>query len=571
MVGSSRRIVIEFLGKDTSLGRTASDVGGKTSTLGSKLSKVGKIAAVGLGAGLAIGAKALWDAGKAAAADAESQAVLANTLENTTGANKKQVAQVESWIAAQGRALGVTDDELRPALGRLATATGDVGKAQKLASLAMDVSAGTGKSLKTVSEALARAQNGNVSGLFRLGIATKDAAGNTKSLSQITKELGDNFGGAASTKANTFQGKMDRLKLAMSETKEAIGAKLLPIADKLGGWLLDVGLPAASKFGGYLSDKLGPAFSKIGDVVASVTGGMNGDVTANLGRVRETFASVVSIIRSLWRRFGGFIVEYAGSFFKNLRTVVGGALKVISGVFKLFSSLLKGDWKGAWDAIKRILSGAWDIIKGVVKQALNTLKLLFKVAWSAIKGIVAGVWDGIKALVRNGAGWIVDQIKAIPGRLRALGGVFADAGRAIIGKFVDGLKNAAGVVSGIAGNVWGAVKSLLNSAIDKINAALEFTINLPGPDVHINPPNIPHLAKGGIVTRPTLALIGEAGPEAVVPLTGPHAPPRAGLAGGSVVNINIRTLDSMDAARQVERLLLRLQRQTGRPLQFRTV
>ena len=68
--------------------------------------------------------------------------------------------------------------------------------------------------------------------------------------------------------------------------------------------------------------------------------------------------------------------------------------------------------------------------------------------------------------------------------------------------------------------MWDAVRGLINDGIDKINDALEFKISIPGPDISINPPNIPHLASGGIVTRPTLAVIGERGPEAVIPLNG---------------------------------------------------
>lgn len=570
---SSRRIVIEFLGKDTSLGKTADQVGGKTSTLGSKLTKVGKIAALGLGAGMAVGAKFMWDAGKAAAEDAKSQALLERTLKNTTGANKEQVAAVEDWISAQGVALGVADDQLRPAMQRLAEATGDVGKAQELTSLAMDISAGTGKSLKSVSEALAKAQRGQVGALSRYGIQTRNAAGELMSFDDIAKKASGTFKGQAAASANTLEGKMGRLRLIFDETKETIGSKLLPVVTRLADWFLTKGLPAVMKFGGWLQTNLGPIFVRIGDAVKRVTGSMNGDVASNLGNIVDTVRSVVSIVSSLWNRFGKYILEYGRKTFQNLRQVVGGALKIISGVFKVFSSLLRGDWRGAWNGIKKILSGALDIILAIAKQALNSLKFVFRVAWSAIKGIVGGVWDGIKSLVRNGADWMVSQIKALPGRIRGLVSSFRDTGKALIGALVDGLKNAGGVVSGIAGKVWDAVKGMLNSAIDKINAALEFTIKIPGPDIHVNPVNIPHLAKGGIVNRPTLALIGEDGPEAVVPLGRKNAP-RGRIPTGSGAGLTVvftgPVYDKTAMGRELEKAFVAWQRHVGRPLQFQT-
>jgi hypothetical protein len=536
---AGRRIVIEFLGKDISAGRTADQVEGRMSKLGGTFSKVGKVAAVGLAAGTVVAGKALFDMTKRAAEDAQQQAILAKALQNNAGATKGQVAATEDWISAQGKALGVTDDQLRPALGNLVRATGDVSKAQKLASLAMDVSAGSGKDLGAISTALAKAQNGNVGALGRLGIATKDAHGKTKSFAQIQDELAKKFGGSAKANADTFSGKMSRLKLIFDEAKESLGAKLLPVLTDMADWFISKGLPAIQNFGDWMRDHLGPVFTAIGDVIKRVTGGMNGDVGKNLGAIKSTFQSVVSIITSLWNAFGATIMQFATVTLKNLWKEIGGVLRIISGIFKVFSSLLKGDWRGVWDGIKQILSGALTVIKALLSQALNIIKGLWKVAWIAIKGILGGVWDGIKGLVRAGADGIVNAIKAIPGRVKALGGVFKEAGRHLIQSMVDGLKNAAGIISGIAGNVWDAVKRLLNVGIDKINAALEFKISLPGPDISVNPPNIPHLAKGGVVMPRrggTLALLAEAGhPEMVLPLSGPNAPRRASGSGSQIV------------------------------------
>ena len=175
----ARRIVVQFIGDARSLNRATDSAGDATTRLSDRMRAVAKVAGFALAAGAVMAAKGLYSATKAAIADSAAQAKLAQGLKNAAGANDAQVAATERWISAQGRALGVTDDELRPALSRLVTATKDVEEAQRLAALSMDVSAGSGKSLESVSTAMMKAANGNVSALSRLGINTKNAAGET--------------------------------------------------------------------------------------------------------------------------------------------------------------------------------------------------------------------------------------------------------------------------------------------------------------------------------------------------------------------------------------------------------
>jgi hypothetical protein len=611
----SRKITIEFLGDSKDLQNAMGDADSKGGKLSGTLKKVGKMAAVGLAAGAVAGAVGLAKLTQGAIEDEAAQARLEKQLKNSAGATDKQVAATEDWITAQGKALGVTDDELRPALSKLVTATGDVAEAQDLASLAMDAAAGTGKSLEGVSLALMKARNGDIAGLGRLGIATKNAAGETMTFEQITKSMADTFGGQAATQANTLEGKMDRLKLILSETGETIGSKMIPMVTQMADWFLNKGLPAAMAFGGWLSDTFPPIFERIRTVVSSVMGGMSGDVGGGLSQIQSIFTSVTSIITSLWNTFGSTIIDYAVTAFANVKQIIGGALTVVQGIFQTFSALLQGDWSGAWDGVKKILSGAWEVIKGVVKQGLNVMSTIFSLGWTVVKGVVSLAWDGIKTLVSAGIGKVVDFLQGIPGKftsalsslkstagglfrdamdagkekvtsigqtiigwiadipgkLREKLGNFKDAGAALIGAFVDGMKNAGGVISGIAGNVWDAVKGLLNGAISKINAALEFTIKLPGPDMVVNLPDIPQLAKGGLVTRPTLALIGEDGPEAVVPLSKKHNPggTMPGMGGGSSAPIIVQLM--LPGGKVLEQLLIQHTRDSGRPLQVSTL
>lgn len=273
-------------------------VGDSASRSSGKLKNFAKVGVLAVAGGAVVATKALFDMTTAAIEDEAAQEKLAKSLKNSAGATDGQVGAVEKWIEAQGKALGVADDELRPALGRLATATGDVGKAQDLTRLAMDISAGTGKSMTTVTEALAKAQNGSLGGLSRLGAATKDAEGKTKSFKQVTEELAQLHGGQAKTAAETTEGKFKRLKVQFDEVKETIGAKLIPVAEKLMDWLMDDFIPAVETFNRNHGPTIKRILGNVGEALRDV---------ARAGKwmwenvLQPTFSTMLSVLAKVAR------------------------------------------------------------------------------------------------------------------------------------------------------------------------------------------------------------------------------------------------------------------------------
>jgi len=221
------------------LGQGEDEVAG----FGNKLGEFGKKAAaafaVAAAAAAAYAGKLLVEGVKSAIEDEKAQAKLATTLQNVTGATDRQIASVEQQIQALSLANGIADDELRPSFERLVRATEDVTKAQNLQKLALDVAAGSGKSLEAVSAALARAYDGNTTALSRLGIGLSTAELKSMSFDEVTKKLSETFGGQASVQADTFEGRMRRLQVAFDEAKESIGARLLPILTNLVTYFTD--------------------------------------------------------------------------------------------------------------------------------------------------------------------------------------------------------------------------------------------------------------------------------------------------------------------------------------------
>lgn len=246
------------------------------------------LSAIGVGLSLGVVVQQLKEASKAAVEDAKSQQLLANQLENTVGATKAQIAAVEQSIGKMQMSAAVADDELRPAFAQLTRATGDTAESTKLLQLALDISAGSGKSLESVTMALTKAYNGQFGALGKLGVpmseqilnaseatkvqkqlnqaladqqlalekhgvnseeyakATAKVTGLQDKLNRITEEgvdwqgqLADAFAGSAEKAANTDP--YQKMQIIFGEIQERIGAALLPLLEKFSAWLTSPG------------------------------------------------------------------------------------------------------------------------------------------------------------------------------------------------------------------------------------------------------------------------------------------------------------------------------------------
>jgi len=200
---------------------------------GAKASYAVKKAAVPAAAALAGLGVALVDATKGAIEDAAAQDKLAGQLRRSTLATDDQIASVEDWISQQGQLRAFSDSELRPALSKLAATTGTIEAAQEGATCAMDIATATGKPLESVVNALAKAYGGNTAALAKLDPGLRDIIKGGATTGEVFELLGHQFGGAAEQAANTAEGGLKKMGIALDETKESIGAALLPILERL--------------------------------------------------------------------------------------------------------------------------------------------------------------------------------------------------------------------------------------------------------------------------------------------------------------------------------------------------
>ena len=248
MAGQSRTLKLALLAEVADFTKNVGKAGTDTKTLGDQFEAFGKKAALAFAAaGAAIGAYAK-QAIENAAADEKAQRNLALTIENTTNATSAQIAGVEKYISTTSLAIGVTDDQLRPAFSRLVRSTKDVEEAQKLLNLALDVSAATGKPLEAVSNALGKAYDGNLNALGRLGLGLDQSILKSKDFDLVFQSLTSTFGGFADNEALSTENAFARIKIASDEIQEQIGAALLPVIQELTEFILTDVVPVVQSF-----------------------------------------------------------------------------------------------------------------------------------------------------------------------------------------------------------------------------------------------------------------------------------------------------------------------------------
>ena len=351
-----------------------------------------------------------FDAVKSAIEDEKAQAQLERTIRATTKATDKQIQALNDDITNAGKSFGSTDDDLRPAMQRLATATTDVEDSMRLATLAMDISTATGKPLEAVADALGKAFNGQYLALNKLDPSLRDVVKSGGDADEVFGRLNDKFGGAAQANAETAAGKFQIFKVRMDELKESIGASLLPVLDEM--------LPYLDKFATWAEENPG-TFKAVAAAIAAVA------------------ASIVAV---------------------NLAMAVNPIALLAGGIAALMAiSIIAGPQ----------ISAFMDNLKKEIEDVLGPFGTLLAHFFT-------------------------------------------------LGKLASGEVGGGGGIGGVLSRMLGTAKTVI--------PGLGALTGLIG--------NIPGLAEGGIVTGPTLALIGEAGPEAVVPLD------RGGAMGNITINVN---------------------------------
>lgn len=359
----------------------------------------------------------------------------------------------------------------------------------------------------------------------------------------------------------------DKLRAKGATALLDIGDALAPFVEKIGNLILDH-LPKFQKKAGEIFNRvrdvveewwpvvkdvfdsvvsagreLWDAFKEVFDAIKGALGSNEDDVAANAENAQETFrkigeflvalkdtvVSVLGNIAEFWREHGDTIVEQISGTWNSISGIIGGVVEVITGIVEVIGGIFRGDWSAVWDGFKGIVEGVLGIVEGVIDGFINTVAGFFAAFGVDLPNSWSEMWEGIKGVVRGAVDWIVDKINGI---IRAVNDVIEAANK------LPGVEIP--TVSEIS--TGGSARRSRN----------------PGRSRPVGG-GITAFAEGGIVTRPTLGLVGEAGPEAIIPLN------RANVGGRPVtVNVNANVVRSdRELEELVQEALSRVLRRGG--------
>lgn len=543
MAGNTSNLTFRLFGKDVSASKAFRGVGKSASDVGSKLSGAGLLlAGVGIAAAVAGTAVAI-DFAKTSV-DAASN--MNETLSKTTVLFGKQSESVVKWADTTAASLGISSQSALDAAGTFAIfgkGAGLSGKslekfAEQNATLAGDMASFFNTSPEDAITAIGAAFRGEMEPIRKYGVLLDDASLRNQALKmglikttkqaltpqqkvlaaqalimkQTTSAQGD-FARTSGGLAN--QQRILSAEFANVSTK--VGQALIPLLTKLAVFATTTLIPAIQQIASWIGEHLGPVFASLGEWITTVAlPAIQNLAAAFMENVWPAIQQVAAMIAENLQP----VVESLADFWTN--TLLPGIQDLIPIVQKVATVI--GVVVGA-------LLVAITFIVGKVAP------VFFNILGGAVRFIIA-LLGKIIEWIQKVVGWFV----ALVGFIGGLGGKIASAASGMW----DGLKTGLGAVVN-----W--IIDRINNILDTIRQSIDGFNSLPGPDIPFSVPHLSHvaLAKGGIVTRPTLALIGEAGPEAVIPLSGRNRP------GGVTINIT----QPLGTPQQIGRVVLDAMRQ----------
>jgi hypothetical protein len=257
--------------------------------------------------GIGLGVAGLTSLAKAASQDNISMVKLETAIKNATGATDEAITSNEAYIQSLSNQLALTDDELRPAMQALVLATGDLSQAQALLPVAADLAASANVDLVTASKALAKAQAGNMTQLFKLMPALKGVNNPMAELQRLTKGAAE-----AAADASPFQ----KLSIIFENLQETLGQYLLPYLTTFAEWLTsDDGQEKLQ----MLADGFGMIFTNLANIISFLS-----DNTWIVGTIAGLYALV-----KVWQLINK-VMKVAYAITKG-NTIAQMALKAVTG------------------------------------------------------------------------------------------------------------------------------------------------------------------------------------------------------------------------------------------------
>lgn len=193
-----------------------------------------------------------------------------------------------------------------------------------------------------------------------------------------------------------------------------------------------------------------------------------------IGKVVTTVMSAIgAIMQFIWPVVKALIVSTWGA----IKNVIQGAIDVILGIIKTFTSLFRGDWQGVWDGIKQILGGAlqavWGVINlyfvgkllGPLKAFGSTAKTIVQTVWNVIKGIFTNTLNAIKTVVTTIFNGIKTTISTVLNGIKTTTTTIWNGIKSVITTVLNAIKS-------VVTTIWNGIKSVISAALNNIRIAV---------------------------------------------------------------------------------------------------
>jgi phage-related protein len=297
-------------------------------------------------------------------------------------------------------------------------------------------------------------------------------------------------------------------------------------------------------------------FTAIGNFFAMIWGSIKNNTSTVWNTITSFFSVVWNQIKSVFTTTLNVIKTFISTVFSNVKNTISTIWNTIKNVFQT-----------VWNTIKNIVQTSINAVRNVINTVLNVIKNIITSIWNGIKSVTSSVWNIILNVIRTVTNGLRSVINSVFNTIKSVITSIWNSIRSITSSVWNGIKGAiSGVVNGIRSavtngfnsvksgviNVWNKIKSRTSSIWNGIKNAVKAPINtiigfingminainrvqikipkIPdwvpviggkgGNTIGFNIPNIPQLATGGVVSEPTLAIVGDAGrgnPEIVAP------------------------------------------------------
>lgn len=271
-------------------------------------------------------------------------------------------------------------------------------------------------------------------------------------------------------------------------------------------------------------------------IVQMITGLISGDWDKFLEGLKTLFSTAWDAIKGAFGLALDAIKLAATTFIDTLKLAFGLFWDAVKLIFETavdaIKLVLETAWtvittaiQAVWDGIALIFSTVWNTIETTISTVVGTITSLLQGAWDTITGAVDTAWETVSTTVSDTIDDIIGWITDLPGDIAEFAGDMLSAGTDLASNLLQGIKDGIGDAVGFAGDVasalLNAVKSAWNKFANSINDLIPNSLGWGPASIDLPDDPIPTFAKGGIVSRATFAMIGEAGPEAIIPMTNP--------------------------------------------------